>query len=235
MNKYKVRQFKCIGCGKEVKTRRNAKNTKYCSLSCYRKGNRINLKTGKVTQCAFCKKENYKPKGQLKERNFCSTKCANEYQGRNKIEYICKICGKKFKWSKSRALQGNPTYCSTLCLNKDSEHFIKCGIASTMKQQKKNGLNKLELAGRKILEDIGVGFNEQVIMFDKFLVDVLVKDKPIIIQWDGEYWHSKPKRKLLDKSQDAYMKKCGYKVIRITDVEIKNNIKQVYANITRAI
>jgi len=104
-----------------------------------------------------------------------------------------------------------------------------------MKQQKKNGLNKLELAGRKILQDIGVGFNEQVIMFDKFLVDVLVKDKPIIIQWDGEYWHSKPKRKLLDKSQDAYMKKCGYKVIRITDVEIKNNIKKVYANITRAI
>jgi len=232
MNKYKVRQFKCIGCGKEVKTRRNAKNTKYCSLSCYRKGNRINLKTGKVTQCAFCKKENYKPKGQLKERNFCSTKCANEYQGRNKIEYICRICGDNFKWSKSRI---NPLYCSWDCRIKDKEHIRKNAIKGNIIQQNKKGLNKLELAGRKILQDIGIDFNEQVLMFNKFLVDVLVKDKPIIIQWDGEYWHSKPKRKLLDKSQDAYMKKCGYKVIRITDVEIKNNIKEVYANITRAI
>lgn len=54
-------------------------------------------------------------------------------------------------------------------------------------------------------------------------------------EWDGEYWHTKPKRVLLDKSQDAYLKKCGYKVLRITDREIKNNIKEVYANITRTI
>ena len=63
----------------------------------------------------------------------------------------------------------------------------------------------------------------------------LSKNKKIIIQWDGEYWHKKPRRKQLDKSQDAYMKKCGYKVIRITDQQIKNNINKVYANIKRAI
>jgi len=31
----------------------------------------------------------------------------------------------------------------------------------------------------------------------------------------------KTEEKQLDKSQDAYMKKCGYKVIRITDQQIK--------------
>ena len=86
-----------------------------------------------------------------------------------------------------------------------------------------------------ILENIGVRFNEQVLMFGKFLVDVLLKDKKIIIQWDGEYWHNKPKRKKLDKSQDAYLSKCGYIVLRITDKQIKNNIKGIYANIKRAI
>ena len=103
------------------------------------------------------------------------------------------------------------------------------------KQQKKRGLNKLELKGREILKELGIRFNEQVLMFDKFLVDVLVKGQKVVIQWDGEYWHTKPKRVLLDKSQDAYLEKCGYKVLRITDKEIKNNIKQVYANITRTI
>lgn len=72
-------------------------------------------------------------------------------------------------------------------------------------------------------------------MFNKFLVDILIPDKKIIIQWDGVYWHSKPKRVLLDKSQDAYLKKCGYKVLRITDVEMKNNKDKVYDNIQRAI
>tara|TARA_R110000824_G_scaffold4193_1_gene19869 strand:+ start:542 stop:886 length:345 start_codon:yes stop_codon:yes gene_type:complete len=110
-----------------------------------------------------------------------------------------------------------------------------CGLQSTLVQQKKNGLNKLELAGREILRRVGVEFEEQVLMFDKFLVDVLIESKKIIIQWDGEYWHTKPKRKQLDKSQDAYMNKCGYSVLRITDKKIKNNSRDVYENIKRAI
>jgi len=236
MNKYKIRKFKCIGCGKEVELRRNKNNTKYCSLECYRNGNRVNSKTGKVVRCEWCNKEIYKQKIHLKNKHhFCSFSCANKYQGRNKIEFICKICGKKFKWSKSRTKQATSKYCSMKCRNNDKEHMINCGIQSTLVQQKKRGLNKLELRGREILEDLDIEFNEQVLIFEKFLVDVLLKNKKIIIQWDGEYWHKKPRRKQLDKSQDAYMKKCGYKVIRITDQQIKNNINKVYANIKRAI
>ena len=93
----------------------------------------------------------------------------------------------------------------------------------------------MELTGQNILKDIGVKFNEQVLMFNKFLVDVLIPEKNIVIQWDGYYWHTKPKRIKLDKSQDAYLTKCGYKVLRITDQDIKNNKEQIYANITRAI
>jgi len=60
--------------------------------------------------------------------------------------------------------------------------MIKCGINSTIRQQKKRGLNKLELKGRKILKELGIKFNEQVLMFDKFLVDILLKNKKVIIQ-----------------------------------------------------
>ena len=44
------------------------------------------------------------------------------------------------------------------------------------------GINKLELAGQKILKEIGIEFQEQVLMFNKFLVDVLIPSKNIIIQ-----------------------------------------------------
>lgn len=87
----------------------------------------------------------------------------------------------------------------------------------------------------KILEEIGVAFEEQVLMFNKFLVDVLIPSEKLVIQWDGEYWHTKPKRILLDKSQDAYLKKCGYKVLRITDRQIKDNVEGVYATITKTL
>lgn len=236
MNKYKLRKFKCIGCGKEVELRRPENKTNYCSLICYRNGVRPKNKTGRVVTCKNCGKKVYKPLSQLKNNNqFCTKDCANKYSGRNKLKFICKICGERFYWSKSRTKDNNPIYCSWDCRVKDKEHIFKSAIAGNVAQQNKKGLNKLELAGQKILKEIGIEFQEQVLMFNKFLVDVLIPSKNIIIQWDGEYWHTKPKRILLDKSQDAYLKKCGYKVLRITDKEIKNNIKQVYANITRAI
>lgn len=235
MRKYKIRKFRCIGCGEEIIASRPSNGTKYCSLSCYRESKRPHRKTGKFITCIVCGKEKYIKLSQINDINFCSLRCANEYQKRNKIEFICKICGQKFYWSKSRMKNNNPTYCSWGCRIKDKEHIIKNSIKGNLEQQNKKGLNKLELSGRKILEDIGVDFQEQVLMFNKFLVDILLEKQKIIIQWDGEYWHTKQKRVLLDRSQDAYLKECGYNVLRITDKQIKNNIEEVYANITRAI
>lgn len=233
MGRYKLQKFKCIGCGKDVEVRRSKNNKNYCSLTCYRNGIRPNRKTGEIIKCGCCGKERYVRKSQIKEVNFCSVKCLNEYQGRNKIQFICKICGEKFGLSKSKIEGANPTYCSWSCRIKDKESIIKNSTLGNVMQQNKKGLNKLELAGQKILKEIGVAFEEQVLMFNKFLVDVLIPSEKLVIQWDGEYWHTKPKRILLDKSQDAYLKKCGYKVLRITDRQIKDNVEGVYATITK--
>ena len=121
------------------------------------------------------------------------------------------------------------------CRNSDTEQIRLTAIKANIIQQNKKGLNKLELAGRAILQDMGIEFKEQELMFNKFLIDVVIPKKKLIIQWDGDYWHSIPKRKKLDQSQDAYMTKCGYKVLRIPEHEIKNDRDKVYADITRAI
>ena len=43
------------------------------------------------------------------------------------------------------------------------------------------------------------------------------------------------KRMKLDKSQDAYMKKCGCTILRFWESEVKNNREDVYENIRRTI
>jgi len=195
------------------------------------------IKTGKIVKCYQCSKEVYKQNCFLiKSKNlFCSLECANNYQRRNKLRFICKICNKEFYWSKSRIKNHNPTYCSIECRNKDNEWIRNACIKGNLVQQSKRGLNKLELKGRKILEKINIKFKEQSLLFGKFLVDVELKDYPIVIQWDGKYWHSKPKRKRLDNSQDSYLEKCGFSILRFSDKEVYEMEENIIDNIQRAI
>lgn len=215
----------CEYCGKEF-WKPNNKNRKYCSRQCTGKAR----KSGEIIKCECCGKKVYKYEVHLKKHkhHFCSLKCANVFQRKNKIEFTCKICGKEFVQSKSRR-RYNFSYCSLECRNRDPD-FKKRLIEMNIMQQSLKP-NKLELKGREILENIGLkrneDFYEQKFLFNKFLVDVYLPEFNLIIQWDGIYWHIKPKRKHLDKSQDAYMKKCGLNVLRFTDKEIKDNEEKI--------
>ncbi len=232
---YAERSFTCIGCNKVITKRTSKSNTKYCTLQCYRTSKRPNLLNGKVIKCDNCGCDTYKSLSFLKKttNHFCSVKCANEYQSRDKIKLNCYTCNKSFEVSKSKTVNGlNRKYCSIDCRNDDDEHMKNTSLKANMANLNKVGLNRLEKKGSDILNDLNIEHETQVPMFGKFIVDVLIKNKKIIVQWDGEYWHNKPKRKNLDISQDLYLNKCGYKVIRITDKQIKNNINEVYQTIT---
>ena len=240
MGKYKERVKICLGCNKEFKKRCKS-DTKYCSKKCYDNSKRPNVTYGKNVECNFCGKYVYKTKGSLKKSKnfFCSTYCANKFQSRNKLNFTCKTCGKNFKWSKSRIKENNPTYCTLECRNNDPEWIENACAKGNFIQQNKKGLNKLELLGRQILNELDLKFDEQVLIANKFLVDVFIKDYNLIIQWDGNYWHghsSKLKNGVPDKrqnkrikndySQNKYFKKCGFNVLRFWEHEVMNEIKQ---------
>jgi very-short-patch-repair endonuclease/ribosomal protein L33 len=242
-NQYKVRTIICKGCGKKV-TKRMPAGRKYCSLECYRNSLRPQSKNGEYKICEWCGKRYYVPKGRINKSRFCSRDCANKWQARNKIEFVCPVCGKKFYWSKSRLKQEVPKYCSVECRDKDPNY--KGHILGNLAQLKNKGLNKLEKAGKDILNEIGINYQEQVLIEDKFLVDVFIPSIKLIIQWDGDYWHGYgkditevdnrvSKRMKLDISQDVYMNKCGYKVIRFWEHEVYNERNVVIENIKSAI
>jgi very-short-patch-repair endonuclease len=105
-------------------------------------------------------------------------------------------------------------------------------------QQKKSTPNKLEILGYSLLDETSLEYIPQHLIAKKFCVDALIPSLDTIIQFDGDYWHGNPakytaldhrqeRRAKLDKSQDAYMAKCGYTVIRFWESDIKRNIDHV--------
>lgn len=244
---YKLRSFVCAGCGSQVQ-KRCRPGSKYCSQKCYRSSARPDRKTGVSSVCGQCGVEIYVQESARKDQNFCSKACHNAYQGRTKTTHACKVCGSEFKWSPSRSKNQNPTYCSIACRNKCPDWKTSAVIAGNLKQQNSKAPTRLEVAGYAILDAAGVRYERQVLVAGKFTVDAVVSGKNIVIQWDGNYWHGyraandntpldarQAKRSALDKSQDAYMAKCGYVVLRFWEHEVFNQPEKVREAIQSAI
>lgn len=242
---YKVRTIVCVACGKSVTDHMRA-GQKYCSLDCYRAHPRPQRMTGAERPCEVCGILTYIDASRLKRTKtfFCSPEHANQWQGRNRDSYICKTCGTPFTWSASRKAQTNPTYCSPSCRDADPERresLIQMNAAqATVKP------NKLEIAGYAILDDIGIPYKRQELMFGKFCVDAVYPDIRLVVQFDGDYWHGNPvrfpnpdsrqsRRMWMDKAQDAYMAKAGYAVIRLWERDVKSAQSAVTGRVLDAI
>ncbi len=240
-SKYKVRTIVCARCGK-TSTKRRRDGQRFCSLECYRASPKPERKTGSERQCGTCGKAIWVRPSAEKPVNYCSVACFNKAQSK-KIQYACKVCGSLFTWSPSRVKQHDPTYCSVACRTVCPEWKRNAAIAGNLAQQNAKKPTSLELAGCALLDALGVEYQTQVLICDKFTVDVLVPERNLVIQWDGDYWHGyggakderQKKRVQLDKSQDAYMRKAGYTVLRFWEHEVKQEGDSVSENIRKAI
>jgi very-short-patch-repair endonuclease len=235
---YKVRTITCAKCGK-VDTRRRPSGRKYCSLECYRASPKPERKTGKHCKCGKCGNPIYVRRCQVRGVNYCSVACLNAAQSR-KVEYVCRVCGKAFALSPSLA---RGKYCSIACRNNCQEWKRNSVIAANLAQQNAKGPTSLELAGCALLDLLGVEYETQVLICEKFVVDVLIPERRLVIQWDGDYWHGyggatddrQRKRQRLDKSQDSYMRKAGYTVLRFWEHEVHKESERVVENIKASI
>lgn len=109
---------------------------------------------------------------------------------------------------------------------KRAEHMRK--FQEGHRRLEKTKPSKPELRVCKILGKLGISYEHQAKIGNKFFVDF--KIGPLIIQVDGEYWHGHPslspltKRQVSqqkrDRSHDAYCRACGYQVVRIWAKEI---------------
>lgn len=232
---------KCVVCGKGfIPT--GGPDQPTCSIAC---GSEFR-KSGVTVKCHTCGSDVYRAKSVAKDKNFCSKQCHDDYQGRDRDSYTCKVCGKHFTWSPSRIKHLIPKYCSIQCRTSDEEWRLNAAVAGNMAQMGNKGPNQLEIEGRILLTSMECEFIEQYLYNGKFVVDVFIPEYNIVIQWDGDYWHGyksrngeydsrQLKRMALDKSQDAYMEKCGTRVLRFWEHDVYDNSEVVRENIEAAI
>lgn len=72
------------------------------------------------------------------------------------------------------------------------------------------------------LKKLGLLFETQKLINGRFVVDAYIPSLNLVIEADGNYWHNLPKIKGKDKAENAYLTKCGYNLLRLSETEINN-------------
>lgn len=67
-----------------------------------------------------------------------------------------------------------------------------------------------------------IGFRTQRLLLDRYLVDILVNQAPVVIEADGMI-HTHPKNRAKDALRDAALTEAGYRVFRFTGSEINTD------------
>ncbi len=136
-------------------------------------------------------------------------------------------------------------YCQHACRN---YHEDMKGINRVLRFPAAKEANGLELAGRKILAAIlkADQWAEQQVIAGKFIVDALIPSARLVIQWDGDFWHGNPAmyadfwpiqdaNRKRDVACNAYLAKCGYRVLRFWESDVHDRPSWVSAEIERAL
>ncbi|MDR6330650.1 DUF559 domain-containing protein [Deinococcus soli (ex Cha et al. 2016)] len=103
-----------------------------------------------------------------------------------------------------------------------------------------------ERIGYGILKRLGLPYRAQHLVARKFCVDAYLPEQKVVVQFDGDYWHGHPakyaaldarqaRRVNHDRSQDAYMAKLGYRVIRIWESDLKKRPEAVQEGLRKAL
>ncbi len=96
-------------------------------------------------------------------------------------------------------------------------------IDSKARQMPYSG-TKPELIMRAELKRRNIKFRPNVRLLAHYNVDILIKPN-IIIECDGDYWHSLPRVKVKDKRRDFALRKQGYRIYRFWESVIKKDAR----------
>lgn len=125
--------------------------------------------------------------------------------------------GKKhsFTWRKnlSKALQGHK-------ISKETKEKIR---RKSSRQLFKSKDTSIELKMKKALRKNKIKYRSHIPIARFCIPDIFIKPN-LLIQCDGDYWHSPAKNNGKDKRQDRRLKKLGYKILRFKEHKINSNI-----------
>lgn len=120
----------------------------------------------------------------------------------------------------SSAHMGHVGYWSGKVLT--DEHKTKI-IRQLVKFFEKKLPTSIEIKLYSELTKLGIFFEKQKLINDKFIVDAYIPALNLIIEADCDYWHSLNRVKKKDYAENAYLKKCGFALLRFSESMIMQN------------
>lgn len=90
-----------------------------------------------------------------------------------------------------------------------------------------NGVQRtsIEKAVETILYDLELVFIPQHPV-DRLVLDFYIPDLGLVIECDGDYWHSLPGAKQRDRRRDYWLQSKGYIVVRLTETDINTDCRK---------
>lgn len=144
----------------------------------------------------------------------------------------------KQKWSKERkgrdAGENNPFYGKTH--TEEVKELLRMKGAA-QRAQTFTLPSMPEKAIHAELSKYSINFFTEVLIGNKFCVDVFIPQYNLIIYVDGCYWHACPehcpkaKKPKTDNARIPYLSKCGYSVEIIWEHDIREDVEKVIKNI----
>lgn len=171
-----------------------------------------NRKPQTFRNCARCG-QRFGPLDRL-SRRFCSLSCKSaaqkdqttakrgrryEHLDRARVD-TCLVCKAEYK-ARSDHAGRQQRYCSHDCYMRSREETT------------------IEAAVRGALASAGITFETQR-RIGNFYVDFLTPGN-VVVEADGDYWHSLPDVAAKDKRKDAYLSAQGYRVLHLSESEIR--------------
>jgi G:T-mismatch repair DNA endonuclease (very short patch repair protein)/endogenous inhibitor of DNA gyrase (YacG/DUF329 family) len=207
--------FTCQGCGRIVETNLSGAKRLYCSMQC-----RKEHKKHEIT-CEVCGTVKRVTLIQIKQgRRFCSLKCSQKVLNISLRETVtCEQCGKEFSVQRYRTNQG-VRFCSHSCR---SIFNITHGVMASP--------TTIELMLYQALDVLGIEYIPQHPMPEAGTVpDAYVPALKLVLYADGDYWHNLPKQAARDVRQDKRLASLGYRVVRLSEADLRRDALGVVRN-----
>lgn len=133
----------------------------------------------------------------------------------------CVDCGTQLASYKSKYCKNH--YTEKQKINKRTlEEYRAMGLKGLLVQQNSKQPTSIEKTLYDYLLLKGILFERQHLVNGKFLVDAYIPSLNLVIEADGKYWHGLDRVMKKDKAENAYLKACGFKMVRLTEAEINS-------------
>ena len=100
--------------------------------------------------------------------------------------------------------------------------FKEIGLKGLLKQQNMKEPTSIEKTIYDYLLLKGILFEKQRLINGKFIVDAYIPSLNLVIEADGKYWHTLDRVIKKDKAENAYLTKCGFDLLRLSEDEIRS-------------